>query len=58
LHGFQGSVTELEKMVSSGRRKYTVTRPNKLKESLKRGLTPNDFIPREYVLKVGRLAVK
>lgn len=58
LHGFQGSVTELEKMVSSGRRKYTVTRPNKLKESLKRGLTPNDFVPRDYTLKIGKLTVK
>jgi DNA polymerase type B, organellar and viral. len=57
LHGFQGSVTELEKMIATGRRTYTVNRPNRLKESLKRGLTPNDFVERKFVLKVGKLPV-
>jgi hypothetical protein len=55
LHGFQGNVTDLENMVKSGRRTYTVNRPNRLKESLKRGLTPNLFTKRDYVLKVGPL---
>lgn len=57
LHGFQGNVTELEKLVGSGRRTYEVNRPNRLKESLKRGLTPNKFVKRAYVLKVGPLSV-
>lgn len=58
LHGFQGDVSTLERLIASGRRKYTVNRPNRLKESLKRGLTPNDFVKREYTLKVGPLTVR
>jgi hypothetical protein len=58
LHGFQGSVTELERLVGSGRRKYEVNRPNRLKEALKRGLVPNQFVRRVYALKIGALAVK
>lgn len=58
LHGFQGNVTDLEEMVKSGRRTYTVNRPNRLKESLKRGLTPNKFVKRDYVLKVGPLKAR
>lgn len=58
LHGFQGTVTDLERMVASGRRKYTVNRPNRLKEALKRKLTPNLFVKREYTLRVGPIAVK
>lgn len=57
MHGFQGSVSDLERMIASGRRRYTVNRPNRLKESLKRNVTPNQFIEREYTLKVGPLAV-
>lgn len=55
-HGFQGSVTELEKMMASGRRKYSITRPNTLKESLKRKLVPNKFERHEFTLKVPPLA--
>lgn len=58
LHGFQGSVTDLERLVASGRRKYTVNRPHRLKEALKRGLTPNEFLKRDYTLKIGKLEVK
>ena len=58
LHGFQGTVTDLERLIATNKRKYTVTRPNRLKESVKRGLTPNDFVPREFTLKVGPLAVQ
>lgn len=57
-HGFQGTVFDLEKLVVSGRRKYTVNRPNRLKESVKRGLTPNEFVKREYTLRVGPLPVR
>lgn len=57
LHGFLGSVTDLERLVASGRRKYQVSRANKLKESLKRGLVPNKFETRDYTLKVGPLDV-
>lgn len=58
LHGFQGNVSQLEKLIATNRRKYEVSRPNRLKESLKRGLTPNKFVTRPYTLKVGPLTVK
>jgi hypothetical protein len=57
LHGFQGSVTDLERIVATGRRKYEVNKPHRLKEALKRGLTPNEFTTRQYTLKVGELPV-
>jgi hypothetical protein len=57
LHGFQGSVGDLEKLVVSHRRKYKAHRVNRLRDSLKRGLTPNQFQMREYILKVGQLPV-
>lgn len=57
LHGFQGTITDLEKLVSTGRRAYTVNKPNTLKDSLKRGLVPNKFETRSYTLKVGDLKV-
>lgn len=57
LHGFQGNVTQLEELVATGKRTYTVNKANRLKESLKRGLTPNDFVKRQFTLKVGPLAV-
>lgn len=57
LHGFQGTVTDLERLIATNKRKYVVKRPNRLKESLKRGLTVNDFVAREYQLKVGPLTV-
>lgn len=58
LHGFQGRVSDLEKLVATGKRKYTVTKPYRLKDALKRGLTPNLFAERQYTLKVGEIAVK
>jgi hypothetical protein len=54
-HGFQGSVTELERLIASGRRQYNVSRPHRLKEAINRGLTPNEFATRTYTLKVGAL---
>ena len=58
LHGFQGNVTTLEKLVASGNRRYEVNRPNRLKEALKRKLVPNLFVKRSYVLKIGALPLK
>ena len=56
-HGFQGTVYDLEKCVSHNQRKYKASRPNKLRESMKRGLAVNDFVEREYNLKVGPIPV-
>lgn len=56
-HGFQGTVYDLEKCAALGTRKYKHSRPNKLKESLKRNLAVNEFVERPYVLKVGPIPV-
>lgn len=56
-HGFQGTVYDLERMVAHNVRKYTVNRPNRLRESIKRGLNVNEFVKRDYVLKVGPIGV-
>ncbi len=57
-HGFQGSVYDLERLVATRKRKYTIMHANKLKESIKSGVTPNDFVQREYTLRVGPIHVK
>jgi hypothetical protein len=51
LHGFQGDVHDLERMIVSGERTYSVTKPNKLKTSIARGLTPNLFETRQMNLR-------
>jgi hypothetical protein len=56
-HGFQGTVYDLEKLVATNRRKYKSSRPNRLRESLKRGLNVNEFVERDYRLKVGPIPV-
>lgn len=56
-HGFQGTVYDLEKCVAHGTRRYKHARPNRLRESLKRGLPVNEFVERDYVLKVGPIPV-
>lgn len=56
-HGFAGTVMDLERLVATNRRKYTALRPNRLRDSLKRGKTPNNFEARHYILKVGALPV-
>lgn len=56
-HGFQGTVYDLEKCIAQNCRKYVSSRPNRLRESLKRGLNVNEFIEREYMLKVGPIPV-
>lgn len=57
LHGFAGSVADLERLATSGQREYTAKRVNKLRSSLKRGLTPNEFRDQDFFLNVGRLPV-
>lgn len=57
MHGFRGTVTELERLVATGRRKYKTLVANRLRESVRRGLTPNEFLTRDYTLKVGALKV-
>lgn len=57
-HGFQGSVYDLEKLVAHNKRKYKASRPNRLREALKRNLDVNDFVEREYQLKIGPIGVK
>lgn len=57
-HGFQGTVYDLERMVAHRKRKYTASRPNRLREAVKRGLPVNKFETRDYTLKVGPIAVK
>lgn len=58
LHGFQGSVSVLEKLVATGRRTYSTNRPNRLKESIKRGLQVNEFVRREHTLKIGPIPLQ
>ena len=57
-HGFQGSVFQLEKLIATGKRKYKKVRANRLKESIRRGLAPNDFVERVYELKVPPLKLR
>lgn len=58
LHGFQGKVADLETLIATNRRRYSIVRPNRLKESVKRGLVVNKFEQRDMVLKVPPLSVK
>jgi hypothetical protein len=57
MHGFQGSVFDLERLIATGRRSYTYWHANKLKESVRRGLQVNDFVERMAVLKVGPIVL-
>ncbi len=57
-HGFQGSIYQLEQLAATGKRRYTISTPNTLKQSVKRGLQVNDFVKREMTLKVGPLEVR
>ena len=50
LHGFHGKLYDLEKMYVTGRRDYTYTHVNKLRESSKRGLEVNKFEKRTSTL--------
>lgn len=57
LHGFAGTVADLERLATTGVRTYKATKANRLRTSLKRGLTPNDFSVRKFRLGVGSLPV-
>lgn len=57
LHGFAGSVADLEKLVITNTRRYKAKRVNRLRSALKSGKTPNEFREQAYVLKVGTLPV-
>lgn len=53
LHGFAGSVFDLENLVARGTRMYVAKRVNRLRASVKSGATPNEFRNQPYFLKVG-----
>jgi hypothetical protein len=55
LHGFQGSVGELEEMIASGRRWYIAPHRIGLRESIKHGTIPNHFVQRQMNLQIGKL---
>ena len=52
MHGFQGSPKQFEELIFSGRRKYQVEKPMRLRAAIKSGNTPNKFVKRNLVLKV------
>jgi hypothetical protein len=52
MHGFQGSPKQFEELIFSGRRKYQVEKPMRLRAAIKGGHVPNKFIRRDLVLKV------
>lgn len=54
LHGFHGTVYDLEKMSLTGNAQYTYTKVNKLRESLRRNLIVNNFEKRTASLKLKR----
>ena len=54
-HGFMGTVHDLERLALTGSRKYSVTKPNQLRESLARGLDVNRFEVRERTLNIGEI---
>lgn len=56
-HGFQGSVFDLEKLVAHNERGYHVNKPNRLRQSLQRGLAVNEFVRKRMTLKVGKIAI-
>lgn len=56
-HGFQGTVTDLERMMCGTRRTYMVNRPNKLKTSLARGLVVNKFEKKKMTLHLPHMRI-
>jgi hypothetical protein len=54
LHGFQGTVFDLERMIATDTRVYMTKKVNRLRASVKSGDTPNDFVDRTFYLKVER----
>lgn len=56
-HGFQGSPKQLEELVMNNRRKYSVERPNTLRNAIRQGRIPNKFEEYDLVLRVAPLKV-
>jgi len=56
-HGFQGSVYQLEQLAAKNKRGYVVNKPNRLRDSVKRGLQVNKFVERPMILKVGPIGI-
>lgn len=54
LHGFQGTVFDLERMVATGTRLYMTKKVNRLRASVLSGETPNEFVDKTFSLKVSR----
>lgn len=52
LHGFQGTVFDLERMVYTNTRVYFTTKVNRLRAAEQSGVTPNDFVDRAFHLNV------
>lgn len=50
LHGFHGTLSQLEQIWVSGNREYEYIKVNKLRESIRRNLTVNKFEPRRATL--------
>jgi hypothetical protein len=51
LHGFQGSVTDLERLIARNKRECTVNKPLKLKTAIKTRRTPNLFVKKSMQLR-------
>lgn len=56
-HGFRGSVYDLERLIATNKRKYKADHVNQLRESMNRGLQVNQFVRKDFTLKVGPLGV-
>lgn len=52
LHGFAGTVFDIERLAAHGKRTYNTTRVNRLRASVKSGATPNEFRKQAYTLQV------
>jgi len=53
LHGYFGTVEQLEQMYITGTYEYEFTKVNKLRESVRRGLKVNEFVKRDRKLNIG-----
>jgi hypothetical protein len=51
-HGFQGTVGDLEAMLTSKQRKYKINKPMKLKTAIKQKGVPNKFVTTQRTLNV------
>lgn len=56
-HAFMGTLADLEAFLAFGKRKYSINKPNTLKDSINRALTPNEFVVKDYMLRAGNMKV-